>query len=411
MASVMRSLAPHVCAAARSGARRGVLVVAARTFTREARNMGSKKASSGKSTLVGVLGFGALALGSGMYVNEKRKGAPVECAAVQSPYMAEPLTANLQATNKDSPMRQRMEDMVMRTQAEIVRAVEKMDGKGKFHVDKWERKEGGGGVSCVMQDGAVFEKAGVGVSVVYGKLPPAAAAQMRARGKKLGDGDVPFFATGVSLVFHPHNPNTPTVHLNYRYFEVRNEDDPSKPIAWWFGGGADLTPSYLFEEDAVHFHKTLKDACDRHDKSYFPKFKKWCDEYFYITHRQESRGIGGIFFDDLDDKDPELLFSFVTDCAKSFLPSYLPIVQKRKDLAFTPEMKRWQQLRRGRYVEFNLVIDRGTKFGLATPGSRIESILMSLPLTARWEYMHEVEANSPEAKLMQILKHPRDWVN
>ena len=222
----------------------------------------------------------------------------------------------------------------------------------------------------------MFEKAGVNVSVVYGKLPPAAVARMRAdkRGHDFGNEPLPFFATGLSLVLHPINPMTPTVHLNYRYFEIENAD--GTPRLWWFGGGTDLTPSFLFDEDCIHFHKTIKDACDKHDKRYYTDFKKWCDEYFSVKHRGETRGIGGIFFDDLDDKDQDSLFAFVRECGNAFLPSYLPIVERRKDMPYTPQDQIFQQIRRGRYVEFNLVHDRGTSFGLATPGARIESYVL-----------------------------------
>lgn len=222
-----------------------------------------------------------------------------------------------------------MEAMIRSRQASIVAALETIDGS-KFKADVWEREGGGGGTTCVLQDGNVFEKAGVNVSVVYGKLPPGAVQSMRSHHKSLQPAfdTVEFFAAGLSLVLHPKNPMAPTVHLNYRYFETMNED--GTPNSWWFGGGTDLTPSYLFDEDAIHFHKMLKDACDRHDPNYYPRFKKWCDDYFYIKHRQESRGIGGIFFDDLSDKDPAQLLSFSTDCLDSFLPAYLPIIEKRK---------------------------------------------------------------------------------
>jgi len=214
----------------------------------------------------------------------------------------------------------------------------------------------------------------------------------------------------LSLVLHPVNPMAPTVHLNYRYFETANKDGSTN--AWWFGGGTDLTPSYLFDEDVIHFHRGIKEACDAHDKDYYSRFKKWCDEYFYVKHRQETRGVGGIFFDDLDDteKDQESLFAFVQSCLGAFLPSYLPIIQKRKEMPYTEKEKQWQQLRRGRYVEFNLVHDRGTAFGLNTPGARIESILMSLPLTARWQYQHEPEKGSREERLVNVLKKPVEWL-
>jgi coproporphyrinogen III oxidase len=310
-----------------------------------------------------------------------------------------------------SPMRLRMEQFILKKQEEIVRALEAVDGK-RFVADKWDRPNGGGGISCVLQDGNVFEKAGVNISVVYGTLPRAAIAKMRVNHKAL-DPDVDsleFFAAGLSLVLHPHNPMAPTVHLNYRYFETANADGSTN--AWWFGGGTDLTPSYLFDEDAIHFHKTVKDACDAHDRAYYPRFKKWCDEYFYIPHRGESRGVGGMFFDDLDEteKDAESLFSFVQTSLSAFLPSYLPILQRRKDMPFTDREKQWQQLRRGRYVEFNLVHDRGTAFGLNTPGARVESILMSLPLTARWQYQHAPETSSREERLMSVLRKPVEWV-
>ncbi|KAK7514889.1 Coproporphyrinogen III oxidase [Phyllosticta citriasiana] len=311
-----------------------------------------------------------------------------------------------------SPMRLRMEKFIHEQQKEIVAALEGVDGK-LFQVDTWERPHGGGGITCVLQDGNVFEKAGVNTSVVYGTLPRAAIQKMRVNHKAL-DPDVEsleFFAAGLSLVLHPANPLAPTVHLNYRYFETA--DAAGGTQAWWFGGGCDLTPAYLFDEDAIHFHRTIRDACDAHDRGYYPRFKKWCDEYFSNKHRGESRGVGGIFFDDLDEteKDQEQLFSFVQDCLRAFLPQYLPIIERRKGMPFTEQEKLWQQIRRGRYVEFNLVHDRGTSFGLNTPGSRVESILMSLPLTARWQYMHEPEKGSREERLLNVLKKPVEWVN
>ncbi|KAI1317450.1 Coproporphyrinogen-III oxidase [Mortierella claussenii] len=317
----------------------------------------------------------------------------------------------LQGLTNDSPMRLRMEEFVKQLQEEITAGLEEVDGEAKFKVDRWTRAEGGDGISMVLQDGKVFEKAGVAVSVVYGMLPPAAVAQMRAQHPNIGDSTdegVPFFATGISCVIHPHNPHAPTVHFNYRYFELGGTKDGDEPISWWFGGGSDLTPSILYEEDAAHFHTVIKEACDQHDPRYYNDFKKWCDEYFYIKHRNESRGIGGIFFDDLDDKSSEELFAFVQTCGKAFLKQYVPIMERRKSMAFTDEDKHWQQLRRGRYVEFNLVYDRGTKFGLLTPGSRIESIMMSMPLTARWEYMHEPDVEA-HRQLLDVLKAPRKW--
>jgi coproporphyrinogen III oxidase len=231
--------------------------------------------------------------------------------------------------------------------------------------------------------------------------PAAAAEAMRSR-KDLPD-ERRFFAAGVSLVLHPHNPFCPTVHANFRYFELGDG------LAWWFGGGADLTPSYLFDEDATHFHRTLKAACDHHDPGHYPRFKKWCDEYFLIRHRGETRGVGGVFFDDFEaGGDRERAFAFVSDVAHSFVPAYFPVAARRIDAPFEPHHKRWQQLRRGRYVEFNLVYDRGTVFGLKTD-ARIESVLMSLPLTARWEIDHHPDPGSDEERLLEVLKSPKEW--
>jgi coproporphyrinogen III oxidase len=321
------------------------------------------------------------------------------------------LTKQESGVTPSSPMRLRMEQFIKEQQKEIVKALEEVDGT-PFRVDTWERSEGGGGISCVLQDGNVFEKGGVNISVVYGTLPKQAILKMRADHKKIDASvdSLPFFAAGLSMVLHPKNPMAPTVHLNYRYFETENPD--GSVGAWWFGGGTDLTPSYLFDEDAVHFHHTIKDACDKHDKAYYPRFKAWCDDYFSNKHRSEARGVGGIFFDDLDssENDQENTFEFIQTCLKSFLPSYLPIINKRKDMPYTEKEKEWQQIRRGRYVEFNLVHDRGTAFGLMTPGARVESILMSLPLTARWMYMYEPEDGTREARLVEVLKQPREWV-
>ncbi|EDW12544.1 oxygen-dependent coproporphyrinogen-III oxidase [Drosophila mojavensis] len=326
-----------------------------------------------------------------------------------SKFMAEPITDSAVLLSDQDNMRHRMELMIMEIQADFCRALESEEFNGqKFKVDRWLRKEGGGGVTCVLQDGDVFEKAGVNVSVVTGSLPPAAVQQMRSRGKDLAENvKLPFFASGVSAVIHPRNPHVPTIHFNYRYFEVELPDGSKQ---WWFGGGTDLTPYYLDESDARHFHKTLKSACDEHNTSYYPKFKKWCDDYFHIKHRNESRGIGGIFFDDIDEPNQEGAFKFVTSCARAVIPSYLPLVQKHKNADYGTKEREWQLLRRGRYVEFNLIYDRGTKFGLYTPGARYESILMSLPLHARWEYMHEPKATSKEGDLLMVLRNPKEWV-
>ncbi|KAG0346706.1 Coproporphyrinogen-III oxidase [Podila humilis] len=333
----------------------------------------------------------------------------------------------LQGVTDDSPIRLRMEAYVKKLQEQITSELERVDGQAKFQRDHWIRAEGGDGISMVLQDGKVFEKAGVAVSVVYGMLPPAAVAQMRSQHKTIkpskkssssstsssstdpsSQESLPFFAAGISCVIHPHNPNAPTVHFNYRYFEIEDENG-GEPLSWWFGGGCDLTPTILYEEDAVHFHKVIKEACDKHDPRYYGDFKKWCDKYFYISHRGECRGIGGIFFDDLEDKPVDELFSYIQSCGNAFLDQYVPIMERRKNMPFTEADKHWQQIRRGRYVEFNLIHDRGTKFGLSTPGSRVESIMMSMPLTARWEYMHEPDAKA-HGKLMEVLKTPKDWI-
>lgn len=296
-------------------------------------------------------------------------------------------------------MRHRMQEMVAAAQTTICAALGPLDER-PFQEDVWRHPEGGGGRSRVLQDGTVFEKAGVNVAAVEGQLHQEALAAMIAK-EELSTHPRRFAAVGLSVVVHPRSPWVPTVHCNYRYFEL---DDGR----WWFGGGTDLTPAYLFEEDARHFHATLKATCDRHDAAFYPRFKKWCDDYFQLPHRREARGIGGIFFDDLRDRDPGVLFAFVADCAAAFVPAYLPIVERRLGRSWGERESRWLALRRGRYVEFNLMYDRGTRFGLRT-GGRVESILMSLPLQARWEYAHEPEAGSAEAATLGVLRSPREW--
>ncbi|KAH9241054.1 hypothetical protein K456DRAFT_1920786 [Colletotrichum gloeosporioides 23] len=309
-------------------------------------------------------------------------------------------------------MRLRMGAFIRRKQKEIISALESLDGN-TFRTDEWERPNGGGGGrTCVLQDGHVLEKAGVNISIVHGKLNRNAIEEMRQNHKNIATdaNELEFYALGLSMVVHPKNPMAPTVHMNGRYFETVR--DGSAQTAW-FGGGSDLTPSYLFEEDAKYFHATLKSACDEHDVGYYPKFKKWCDEYFNIKHRGERRGVGGIFFDDLDENFGNLdqIFAFVQATMNALVPAYIPIVEKRKDLPFNDQEKEWQQIRRGRYVEFNLVHDRGTAFGLNVPGSRVESILISLPVTAQWHYMYEEpEPDSREGKLLEVLRSPREWV-
>jgi coproporphyrinogen III oxidase len=278
-------------------------------------------------------------------------------------------------------------------QAELCAALERADGRGRFGADRWERPGGGGGVARVLEDGAVLEKAGVNVSDVQGALPPALAA-------KLPGGGADFVAAGLSVVVHPRSPMAPTAHMNVRFL--------ARGGAGWFGGGADLTPYYLFEEDCAHFHRALRDACERHAPGSHPALKRAADEYFFLPHRGEQRGVGGIFFDDLGG-DLDRALAFVADVPRAFLAAYLPILERRKDLPHGEEERRWQEIRRGRYVEFNLVLDRGTRFGLET-GGRTESILMSLPPRVRFEYDHRPAPGSREAALLDVLRTPREWV-
>jgi coproporphyrinogen III oxidase len=289
-------------------------------------------------------------------------------------------------------------------QNSICHEVEKTDGKEKFLEDKWTREEGGGGITRVIQNGNVFEKGGVNTSEVHGKITEGIRSQLKI------DGDS-FFACGISLVIHPRSPLVPTVHANYRYFEVY--DSTGSVIDCWFGGGADLTPYYLFEEDAVHFHRVHKKSCDGFRIGAYQAFKKQCDNYFVNTHRSnERRGLGGIFYDHLrpgSEANAEKLFAFAQSNGMAFIDAYFPIVEKRKMLPYTDEQKHWQLIRRGRYVEFNLIHDRGTIFGLKSSG-RTESILMSLPPEVRFEYDYRPKPNSEEEKLQQLLLSPIDWI-
>lgn len=302
-------------------------------------------------------------------------------------------------------MKEQFEEYISELQNSICRAIEKMDGKEKFKEDVWQREGGGGGVTRVISNGNVFEKGGVNRSAVFGEVTPALKLQLKTENGKS------FFATGISLVIHPLNPMVPTVHANFRYFELYDQN--KNKIDCWFGGGADLTPYYLFEEDAIHFHQTFKNACDQFDKSFYPKFKLQCDDYFNNTHRgNERRGVGGIFYDYLrpNEIQPEdFLLKFSQACGNAFVNAYLPIVEKRKNLSFTDEQVKWQELRRGRYVEFNLIHDRGTIFGLKSNG-RTESILMSLPPRVRFEYNDKPKEGSREEKLIKVLKQPKGWV-
>jgi coproporphyrinogen III oxidase len=289
-------------------------------------------------------------------------------------------------------------------QDDICRALEQADGKATFVEDKWVRAEGGGGKTRVIANGNVFEKGGVNTSVVFGEVTEQMRTQLRIEGAK-------WFACGLSLVVHPFNPFVPTVHCNYRLFELYDEKD--EVIDRWFGGGTDLTPYYIIEDDVRHFHQAYKDACDSFDDTFYLRFKKNCDDYFVNAHREgERRGVGGIFYDyqrpDAT-KDVNFWMEFGKRCGQSFIPSYLPIVEKRKHTPFSPDQKHWQEIRRGRYTEFNLVHDRGTLFGLKTNG-RTESILMSLPPTVRFEYNFHPKPGSEEDKLLQACLTPKEWL-
>lgn len=332
---------------------------------------------------------------------------------------AVPASPQLEAPPADS--RQRAKALLMGLQDSICAGLEQLDGSGRFQEESWVRPEGGGGRSRVMKGGRVFEQGGVNFSEVEGsELPPSILSQRpEAKGHR-------WFATGTSMVLHPRNPYIPTVHLNYRYFEAG-------PV-WWFGGGADLTPFYPFLADAQHFHRTLKGACDSVNPAFYEVFKPWCDEYFHLKHRDETRGVGGIFYDYQDPRgvlykgqDPggpaaaagqrvgaqpqswEQLFSLASACGNAFLPSYVPIAEKRHDTPYGERERQFQLYRRGRYVEFNLVFDRGTIFGLQTNG-RTESILMSLPPLVRWEYGYQPEAGSREALLTELFTRPQNWL-
>ena len=300
---------------------------------------------------------------------------------------------------------ERVKNYLLELQDNICRGLEKEDGTGRFEEDLWQREAGGGGRTRVLVQGDVFEQAGVNFSHVFGKrLPPSAtAARPELEGRD-------FQAMGISLVIHPRNPYVPTSHANIRFFIANKPgagEDTDDSI-WWFGGGYDLTPYYPFKEDVIQWHKTAQDACQPYGDDVYPRYKKWCDDYFYLKHRQETRGVGGLFFDDLNEWGFERCFSFMQTIGDSYLPAYLPIVKRRKHTEFGERERTFQLYRRGRYVEFNLVYDRGTLFGLQS-GGRTESILMSLPPLVSWRYNYQPEPGSEEAKLYRYLK-PRDWL-
>jgi len=295
-------------------------------------------------------------------------------------------------------------DFIHELQDQICSSVEQIDGKSGFREDCWEREGGGGGKTRVISGGAIFEKGGVNTSVVFGQITDVMRQQLNIDGSR-------WWACGLSVVLHPFNPFVPSIHCNYRMFEISTEK--GELTDRWFGGGTDLTPYYLFNEDAVHFHQTLKQACDQFNPLYYPEFKKSCDDYFVNTHRNnERRGIGGIFYDQrrpAPGESQHFWLALARACGNAFLPSYIPIVENRHKNPFTEQQKYWQEIRRGRYVEFNLVHDRGTLFGLKT-GGRIESILMSLPPSVRFEYDHQPVPGSEEDRLLQVCLHPKNWV-
>jgi coproporphyrinogen III oxidase len=309
------------------------------------------------------------------------------------------------------PLGDRARDFFRGLQDRITSALEAIDGGGRFREDAWSRPGGGGGRTRVLADGALFEKAGVGFSDVHGMLRPEMAKALPGEG-------LDFRAAGLSLIFHPKSPRVPTVHANVRHIQRGTRS--------WFGGGTDLTPYYVVPEDATSFHQTLRDCCAKHDPTFYPRFKRWCDDYFFLPHRNEPRGVGGLFFDYLGagaeatagqpvpdarsplEDDAEALFAFVCDVGEAILAAYLPIVERRRGDPWGERERNWQLLRRGRYVEFNLLYDRGTVFGLRTDG-RVESILMSLPPEVRWAYAHAPEPGSPEAESLAAIVTPRDW--
>ena len=304
--------------------------------------------------------------------------------------------ANIEKINLDA-----VKDYLLTLQDRICDAIAEVDGQAAFTEESWEREAGGGGRTRVLTDGAVFEQAGINFSHVYGdNLPPSATA---SRPQLAGRS---FQAVGVSLVIHPKNPYVPTSHANVRFFIAEKEGE--EPI-WWFGGGFDLTPYYGFEEDCIHWHEQSKAACEVLGDDAYPRYKKWCDEYFYLKHRDEPRGIGGLFFDDLSEPGFEKSFAFMRSVGDHYLKGYLPIVERRKDTPYSERQRDFQLYRRGRYVEFNLVFDRGTLFGLQS-GGRTESILMSLPPLVKWRYNWQPEPGSEEAELYEVYLKPREWL-
>jgi coproporphyrinogen III oxidase len=305
----------------------------------------------------------------------------------------------------DQSIKSRFSIFIQELQDEICETLENTDGKASFRADDWQREGGGGGHSRIISDGKIFEKGGVSTSTVHGELPDPIRQRFNVEQGW-------FWAGGISLILHPWSPMIPTVHANFRYFELYDDENMNEVRDCWFGGGADLTPYYLWDKDPVHFHQIFKKACDLHGMDLYPRFKKECDEYFYNEHRGEARGIGGLFFDYLrpdKKRSAEDWYDFTTEIGSAFLDAYIPIVEHRKDEPYSERQRYFQEIRRGRYVEFNLIYDRGTLFGLKT-GGRTESVLMSLPPRVRWDYDFQVEPESREAYLIKCLKNPVDWI-
>jgi coproporphyrinogen III oxidase len=301
-------------------------------------------------------------------------------------------------------IRARAEELFRQGQQTISQALQSLDDSPIIE-EVWTSVDG-----CteytdrILRNGSVFQTVSVNVARIHGTFTPE-TARVATGGSLKVEHSMPFYVASLSVVIHAQNPLVPSAHAHYRYFEAGDERVPE---CWWFGGGADLTPSYLFDDDAAHFHRAHREVCDRFDNSYYPRFKKWCDDYFFIVHRGERRGIGGIFFDNLNDHDAETLLTFSKQCAGAFIPAYLPIVERRCRVPFTTEQERWRQLRAGRYIEFNLLYERGTTFGLKS-GGRPSSILRGLPRQARWEYQQQPAAGSLEARMLEVLSHPREW--
>ncbi|MBD2096711.1 oxygen-dependent coproporphyrinogen oxidase [Trichocoleus sp. FACHB-591] len=327
-----------------------------------------------------------------------------------------------QPVQSQQSMLVRTEKVFKRMFENVCQAIEEIDGT-QFQEQRWTKDENcewvegdNNGITYIdmaLRNGNVFEKVGINYVSMQGELPPGMTFQGSdvvmadpANGMPSGKG-TPFFASSTSVVINALNPMVPTAHVNYRYFQV---GDGTQPGSWWFGGGGDLTPIYLFEEDAVHFHQVHKAACDQHDPTFYPVAKKACDEYFYLPHRGECRGVGGIFFDYLQDRDVESLFSLVTTCSEAFLPAYIPLIEKRKDMEFTQQHKYWQRLRRGRYAEFILLHDRGVRFGLTSGIVNTQSVLNCMPGEACWNYSDQPIHGSQEEKLLEVLRNPREWV-